>query len=174
MSAVEINGTDPSTYGLTVQSAPDFASSPGFTWDEQQLADRPGASVSLVRTPARTLRLTGYLRSTSLASLASNLDKLKDLVHRKTPNELIFQLSTSRKLQARLRSFRAEPRASAFGSPFDYGVEMEWSAPDPPLWLAVAETTITAIGAGTSGGQLLAGLGTAPLFPRVRVYGPVS
>lgn len=169
MPAIEINGVDPSTYGLSVRIAPDLLSTPSLAFDAIELPERAGARPGLRTIGSRGFPVEGILESTSLANHKSNLDNLINLVTRVQPSTVVFQWSTDRRLSVECLGVKVEPLGTLFGL-YKYNVRIDFDAPDPPFWQGTTQHSVASIGSTA----VALPMGNAPVFPQIKVQGPCT
>lgn len=169
MSDIEINGTDPSTYGFTAMEADGLLSTPTLSFEHHTLPDRAGARVGLTRTATRPFQVRGLLESTSLDAARAALDGLNTLVLAAQPSTLVFAWSTTRRLSARCLGVQVNALGTLFGV-LRHDVRLLFEAPDPPFFEGTSEH---AVGSIQSTGKSLPA-GNAPFFPLIAVEGPSS
>lgn len=170
-TSILVNGQNLTTiYGLAVDGLPQWRSAPKSVRQRYQVIGRAGSMRSApVRTPDRTLRVTGSLQQSTAALELSNEDAVKSLL---TAGLIRLAVNDGSTFARQVEGYAENVEVDSFGQSMA-PLTTRWSfdLPCGPYW-QTAEPNIRVL-SSTSVRYTLP-LGTAPSFPKIAILGTAS
>lgn len=162
---VYVNEFDTSGHGLVVERVEGWIDGLSVAERTSLLPGRVGAVIlpPETETTPRSIQVTGVVKGSSLASLRSNIDSLKERLYRGLV-EVRFVDQSDRYVNARCSGFQVPATPPQFMNPRGR-ISFSLFCPDPLIYST--QPTIV----GFSSVAALLPLGTAPVAPIIRIMG---